>query len=75
MAWPRWKAPQWKATHIITIKGPPRRRIRVMLTDDGPAYTRGEWNTYSSADFEREKESGEWLFQGRPFTGTIRRTR
>lgn len=37
------------------------------------AYTRAEWDTASSADYERTPDG--WLFQGQPFTGSVRRLR
>ncbi len=56
---------QWKATHRITT---PYEQIEVMLVG-GVAYTREEWESESSADYE--VVNGEWLFQGEPFTGEV----
>lgn len=54
-------------THIITRRD--SEPVPVMLID-GAAYTRAEWDSCTAADFERD-ESGDWLFQGAPFIGTI----
>jgi hypothetical protein len=40
--------------------------IEVYLPESpGPAYTKNEWDTDSSADWE-VNDKGEWLFQGQP---------
>ncbi len=54
----------WRATHEVTYRG---RRSRVMLIADastggGPAYSRSEWETCSSADVEKRGEG--WFFLG-----------
>lgn len=59
--------PRFRPTHRLTL--PKRGSLLVMLVD-GVAYTRQEWKTATSADYECV--DGQWLFQGQPFAGTIR---
>jgi len=64
---------RFSATHRITFTprtGTPEH-WRVMLTDDGAAYTLEEWDAHADADWECVE--GEWRFQGRaaPADGTI----
>jgi hypothetical protein len=60
----------WKATHRIAWK--PRRGdtqvFEVMLTDEGAAYTREEWDEAQKADWERDA-AGRWTFKGRTTPG------
>jgi len=73
--------PKWKATHLIQFSD--GHHVSVMLDEtvgneefiegDGVAYTRAEWDSCTAADYE--VVNGEWLFQGQPFAGTVRRIR
>lgn len=58
---------KFNTTHVIQyyLADP----ILVML-DDRRAYTREEWEAEDLADYELS-DDGEWLFQGRPFAGTV----
>lgn len=64
----------WHATHEITVTDCTGRRLRtrVMLLD-GAAYTREEWRTETSADWE-VSDDGAWKFRGRchPSAGSVR---
>lgn len=63
---------EWQPTHLITLSS--GEEIRVMTSDGlpcSPAYTIEEWIEGSTADYEVKEES--WLFQGEPFSGTVRR--
>lgn len=67
------KRGQWKATHKITYKPPSGDRWLeaewfVMLTNDGAAYTRSEWDANITSDWERDRD-GKWWFQGSPSPG------
>lgn len=56
----------WRATHRITFtpRGErPTRACRVMLTAEGAAYTRSEWEAYDSAAWELDPALG-WLHYG-----------
>ncbi|NDC64553.1 MAG: hypothetical protein EBZ59_11345 [Planctomycetia bacterium] len=55
------------ATHRITTWN---GFVDVMLSDDGAAYTREEWESETAADYERN-DDGEWTCQGKPFSGTV----
>lgn len=57
---------RWIPTHQIRTSGV---ETPVMLSDDGAAYTKDEWDTTSPADYERR--DGQWLFQGQAFNGTV----
>jgi hypothetical protein len=59
---------KFRATHEITIE---TGKVRVMLID-GAAYTLHEWKNLEQADFEQDTD-GNWLFQGEPFEGTVRK--
>ena len=60
----------WRATHtlLLTHEDGLVEAVPVMLCrgegddGDGPAYTRAEWDSGFSADWE--VDGGEWLFQG-----------
>jgi hypothetical protein len=58
----------FKPTHRIATD---RETVDVMLID-GAAYQQCEHEATDAADYERD-EDGRWLFQGRPFTGTVER--
>lgn len=51
----------FRATHLVTFRG---AEIPVMLdpSQAGPAYTREEWDSETSADFEFDGK--RWTFQG-----------
>jgi len=54
--------PSFKPTHIIRITHEgSTEEVPVMLVD-GVAYTEGEWDSGTAADWE--VVDGEWLFQG-----------
>lgn len=64
---------RFSASHRITFEptaGTPEKWL-VMLTPDGAAYTREEWDAHAGADWECR--DGRWLFQGRaaPADGTV----
>ena len=55
----------WSATHRITFVGPSGRRTwLVQQSPDGAAYTRAEWESYGTADWECDPNNGVWSFQG-----------
>jgi hypothetical protein len=58
----------YRPTHRITLGTGVAFDVMVM---DGAAYTREEWRSETAADYEYDGE-GIWLFQGRPFFGTVR---
>ena len=58
----------WCPTHEIQHDG---RAVFVQL-HEGSAYTLDEWQSSTSADYERQ-DDGSWTFQGQPFNGTVRR--
>ena len=58
----------FKPTHRIATD---RETVDVMLIG-GAAYQQCEHEATDAADYERD-EDGRWLFQGRPFTGTVER--
>jgi len=74
---------KFQATHIIINVDHAGEPIPIMLcqspSDDrgcapdngGPAYTEAEWNSESTADYERD-EDGAWLFHGKVFNGTVK---
>jgi len=57
---------QWKATHRIHKSS---GSVDVMLTNEGPAYTREEWEAFDASD--HCVANGEWLFMGQPFACEI----
>jgi hypothetical protein len=65
----------FKPTHIVTIKPGTRyeSQHKVMLVSDdelnGPAYDTDEWHSVTNADIELV--DGKWMFQGKPFLGTV----
>ena len=61
---------KFKANYLITNYETGERE-RVMLADNGAAYSEEEWAACENADYEYNPETG-WLFQGQPFSGTVR---
>lgn len=57
----------FQPTHVITLD---RESVEVMLTSEGSAYQRHEWDATEASDFERMPD-GRWLFQGRAFNGRV----
>jgi len=58
---------RWLPTHLIDDDE--WGEELVMLTEDGAAYTRQEWEEEAKADYA--VHAGEWLRQGEPFSGTV----
>ena len=57
----------FQPTHRITTD---RETVEVMVTDNGAAYQRHEWDATVDSDYERGGD-GQWLFQGEPLAGTV----
>lgn len=55
-------------THAVTRNGQTEHVL--LIEEDGTAFTRDEWETEDSPDYERTPND-EWLFQGQPFSGTV----
>ena len=60
--------PTFRPTHQIKTD---RETVDVILAH-GAGYQQCEWEGTDDADYERD-ESGRWLFQGQPFTGSVER--
>lgn len=62
----------WKPTHRIHVKNHDRP-VEVMYDVGGAAYTREEWDAIAPSDFEYDRSTDSWTFQGQPFSGTVHR--